>query len=138
MAKYVLHEGGRVTNIIVADADWVAANAPQADLLAEGVFVGPGMIRNGANDYTPAAEVVQVPTSVTMRQARLALNAAGLLSSVTAAINAMSSPAKEEALITWEYSSELHREHPLVAALGAALGLNGAQIDALFVDARGR
>jgi len=36
------------------------------------------------------------------------------------------------ALIEWEYSQEVKRTHPLVGQLGAALGLNSAQIDAAF------
>lgn len=76
-----------------------------------------------------------VPAAVTMRQARLALLGAGLLSSVEAAIDAMEEPTKSAARIEWEYSNELQRANALVAALGPALGLTGAQVDALFVAA---
>ncbi len=76
-----------------------------------------------------------VPAAVTMRQARLALLGAGLLSSVEAAIDAMEEPTKSAARIEWEYSNELQRGNALVAALGPALGLTGAQVDALFVAA---
>lgn len=73
-----------------------------------------------------------VPPSVTMRQARLALLGAGLLSSVETAIDAMSEPARSAARIEWDYSNEVQRHNGVVAALGPALGLNDAQIDALF------
>ena len=76
-----------------------------------------------------------VPAAVTMRQARLALLGAGLLSSVDAAIDAMSEPTKSAARIEWEYSNELQRSNPLVLALGPALNLTSEQIDALFVAA---
>lgn len=76
-----------------------------------------------------------VPAAVTMRQARLALLGAGLLSSVDAAIDAMSEPTRSAARIEWEYSNELQRSNPLVLALGPALNLTSEQIDALFIAA---
>ena len=84
---------------------------------------------------TALEAVVRAPAEVTMRQARLALNSAGLLSTITAAINAMPSPAKEAAQIEWEYSNTLRRDHPLVTALGPALSLTGEQLDGLFITA---
>lgn len=75
------------------------------------------------------------PHSVTMRQARLALLGVGLLDDVETAISAMSEPAKSAALIEWNVSNDLLRGNPLVAALGPALGLSDAQVDALFIAA---
>ena len=79
--------------------------------------------------------VAPVPEVVTMRQARLALLGAGLLAQVEAAIASMPEPYKTAASIEWEYSNALQRSNPLVAQLGAALGLDDAEIDALFVEA---
>ena len=82
--------------------------------------------------------IVLVPppiTVVTMRQARLALLGAGLLATVNSAIAAMPGTAGEAARITWEFSSEVKRNQPLVSALGGVLGLTTAQLDALFVTA---
>lgn len=76
------------------------------------------------------------PQSVTMRQARLALLAAGLLGSVQTAINALPSPQKEQAQISWDYSSEVLRNEPFTLLLSAALGLDAAATDALFMQAR--
>jgi hypothetical protein len=78
-----------------------------------------------------------IPQSVTMRQARLALLAAGKLASVTAAINALPSPQKEAAQIEWEYSQTVERNRGFVLLLGAALGLTDAQLDGLFLTAAG-
>ena len=75
------------------------------------------------------------PKSVTMRQARLALHARGLLTSVQTAINALPADDQPKAQIEWDYSNELQRSNSFVALLGAALGLDSAGIDALFVDA---
>ena len=68
-----------------------------------------------------------------MRQYRLALLQAGLLSVVSAAIESLPSPQKEAAQIEWEYSQEVQRHHRLVPLMGAALGLSEEQIDQLFI-----
>lgn len=77
----------------------------------------------------------EVPSVVTMRQARRALHAAGLLSSVEAAIDTLAEPEKTAARIEWEYSSEMQRHNGFVAQLAPALSLSEAQLDALFVAA---
>lgn len=77
-----------------------------------------------------------VPAVVTMRQARIALLRAGLLSQVDAAIAAM--PAEtggDEARITWAYGAEVRRDGPLIGQLAPGLGLTDEQIDNLFIEA---
>ncbi len=76
-----------------------------------------------------------VPQSVTMRQARLALYAAGLLTSVDAAIAAMPEPDKTAASITWEFAQTVDRGFGMVPQLAAALGMTETQIDELFIAA---
>lgn len=83
----------------------------------------------------PVPAATPVPQSVTMRQARLALLAAGLLQNVQSAISSLAEPDKSKAQIEWEYSNALERNNPFVAVLGAALGLNSAALDALFIQA---
>jgi hypothetical protein len=98
-------------------------------------FTGSGFeVRSGADYVAPPAQVV---TSVTPRQARLALLGAGKLAAVEAALAAMTGAQGEAARITWEFATEVRRDDPLIAALGPALNLTGAQIDALFVTAAG-
>ena len=72
--------------------------------------------------------VVAVPQTVTMRQARLALLAAGLLDTVDAAVASRGAAAK----IEWEYATDVDRDWPLVVQLGTVLSLD---IDALFLAA---
>lgn len=74
-----------------------------------------------------------VPTSVTMRQARLALARAGLLVAVNAAVAA----GGETLQIEWEFAATVDRTWPTLATLQVALGLTDAQVDALFVIASG-
>ena len=112
--------------------DWVRADAPPP--LIDGqcaVFVGDGWI---VADAEPAIAAT-VPAEVTMRQARLALLAAGKLDAVNAAINALPDPPKTAALIEWEYSNAVRRDSQFVALLGPALGLDAAGLDALFIAA---
>ena len=78
-----------------------------------------------------------VPQEITMRQARLALHEAGLLSNVSTAIASLSEPAKTKAQIEWEYSNALQRDNPFVTTLGNALGLSSDDIDNLFITASG-
>jgi hypothetical protein len=75
------------------------------------------------------------PKVVTMRQARLALLARGLLDDVTTVINSLPSPQKEAATIEWEYSAEVHKDKALVQSLAPALGLTLADLDDLFEEA---
>ena len=77
----------------------------------------------------------EVPQSVTMRQARLALLGAGVLATVNAAIAAMPDDLGEAARIEWEYARDVLRESPLIAGLMPALGMTEQQIDQLFMTA---
>jgi hypothetical protein len=79
----------------------------------------------------------QVPSCVSMRQARLALLGAGLLAQVDVEIDALPSPQKEAARIEWEYSQEVQRNNGFVSSLAPALGLTEEQIDLLFITAAG-
>jgi len=72
-----------------------------------------------------------IPQSVTMRQARLALLAAGLLDTVQAAL-AVASQADQ---IEWEFAAEVKRDYPLILNLAAGLGLTELQLDELFTAA---
>lgn len=78
--------------------------------------------------FTTPTVAAPVPAEISMLQARLALAHAGLLAIVQTAI----SSADEQTQLYWEYASGLHRDHPLVATLSAALHLTSSQIDDLF------
>lgn len=75
--------------------------------------------------------IPSVPSEVTMKQARLALLAVGLLDDIDTLIKA----SPREAQIEWEYASTVSRSHPLISAVQAAKGLTDADIDALFIAA---
>lgn len=79
------------------------------------------------------------PTSVlevSMRQARLALDAAGKLDAVNTVIATIPDPAlRKRAGIEWEYASVVRRDGPMLKLLQPALGWTDAEIDALFAAA---
>ena len=68
------------------------------------------------------------PFAVSAAQARLALLDAGLLATVKAAVD----QADEATQIWFEYATEWRRDHPILAALGAQVGLSSGEIDGLF------
>ena len=77
--------------------------------------------------------LVNQGNTVTMRQARLALLGAGLLTHVDAAIAAIPDPVQRTAAqIEWEYATVIERNSLLVQSLAAGLGLTAPAIDALF------
>lgn len=71
------------------------------------------------------------------RQLRLGLLAAGISpSQVSATIGEMpAGPDKDKAQIEWEYATTFNRMYPLVATVGAALGLTETQIDDMWLAA---
>lgn len=70
--------------------------------------------------------VITKPLVCTPAQIRLALHRAGKLEQVQAIAN-----ANPEAGIVWEYATEIHRDSPLIAALGSRI-FTDAEIDELF------
>lgn len=93
-------------------------------------------IAPGVFEYGNPGTTSNVPASVTMRQARLALRAAGKLAAVEAAIAALPDPAKTDAQIEWEYSNEVQRHNGFVSQLAPLLGMTEAQLDDLFIQAK--
>jgi hypothetical protein len=77
-----------------------------------------------------------VPQEVSRRQAKEALRRAGLLSQVQPAIDAILDADQRTAMqIEWDDSQVFQRNRPSLIAIGTALGLDSAEIDALFVTA---
>lgn len=139
--QYALIKDGIVKRVIVADPDFLPHIAVDWDhveaLDTEGeqvLNVGIGWGWDGAfvEPPTPEPEPTAPPSTVTMRQARLALLSYGLLDDVETAINAMPEPDRTAARIEWDYSNEVQRNNGFVAQLGGALGLDDAQLDGLF------
>jgi hypothetical protein len=84
-----------------------------------------------AVDLTPEEIKARIPDTVSMYQARIALQQAGLLATVQAGISQMS----QEAQIKWEFAPTVKRNDALTVALASALSLTEEQLDALFTAA---
>lgn len=137
MAKIALIDAGTVAGIIVADLAFAQSRPEYGQCvdITDLQEVGIGWLYDGQTFTPPAAAPAPVPTSVTMRQARLALLNNSLLDDVAPAIAALPEPDRTRAQIEWEYSNALERGNPFVATLGAALGLDAEALDDLFVEA---
>lgn len=99
--------------------DWIdAGNTPEPEFTPE--------------ELSAHAEALRLSKTVSMRQARLALLASGILSQIEAAIAALPEPDKSAVTIEWEYAQEVKRSHAWVIALGIQLGLTDQQLDDLF------
>lgn len=116
-------------------ADVVEITADEYNTLLEGQSQGK-LIDFDETGYPflviPPPYIPQVPTKVTMRQARLALHSTGNLAAVEAAINALPEPPRTAARIEWDYSSEVHRDKEFVALMGQSLNLTEEDLDNLF------
>ena len=87
-------------------------------------------------EFAELFDVASVPASVTRRQAKQALLLNGLLANVQPAIDAIPDATQRAMIqIEWDDSQVFERDRPALIALGSALGLSAAQLDALFIQA---
>jgi hypothetical protein len=73
----------------------------------------------------------QVPDQIQMWQARAILFRNGLLGQVEQAVKAATNPEIE---IAWEYAPNVVRQSAFVSAMAAAINLDNAAIDNLFIE----
>lgn len=135
MKKYARIENNAVVELLETDGDITKMFHPSLHWVdctgTAGCSIG--WLHDGVAFTAPTIPAIQPKiTTVTMRQARLALLNSGKLTDVTTAINALPSPQKEAAQIEWEYSQTVERHRPFVLAVAPALGLTDAQLDDLF------
>lgn len=129
------------SNEVLADYDvypYETDPIPEDAPVVEGSFFYEldGQWRKGFNTRAITDEERREDMIVSPRQARLALNAAGLLVSVDAAIAAMDEPEKTIVSLEWEYATEIQRLSSWVISMGVALGLGEDELDNLFVVAK--
>jgi hypothetical protein len=112
------------TTVAVFDEDGISRMSGLASIVPDGAVIEPA-------DPPP----IVISSSVTMRQARLALLQYGLLDQVNAAIAAMTGTEGEAARIAWEFSSMVERDQPLVQSLALVLGMTALELAELFAVA---
>lgn len=113
------------TVVAVYDEDGISRMSMLASLVPAGETILPYV-----------APPTPVPASVTRRQAKQALLLAGLLGNVQPAIDAIPDATQRAMIqIEWDDSQVFERDRPALIALGTALGLDDAALDALFTQA---
>jgi len=138
----VLGDQGADGLLILKNLGWlpVVGTPPEYDpgsqqlIGPSGVNVGDSVPPNAENVtaiWTVEAIPVTVPVSVSPRQARIALNAAGLRQAVEDWVATQDQNIKD----SWEFSLEIRRDDPLILAAAAALSLTEQQLDSLFIAA---
>ena len=81
--------------------------------------------------YVTTPRPTSVPTSVTPKQIRLALNAAGLRQMVEDAVEASDQAIKD----TWNWTTYFRRTDQMLNSFCDAIGWTKEEIDQLFIDA---
>jgi len=83
-------------------------------------------------DFSQAVPITPPPPPPTMHMAdfRLALHAAGLLEQVETFM--AGSDATKQQQILWKYSTEVHRNDPILLGAAAAMGFSDEDLDGVF------
>lgn len=97
----------------------------------EGIWTRGWMVVALTPEEVEAKRKASVPQSVSIRQACQALEEAGLLDDIEAAIAA----APRTVQIDWQRATSVDRSWPTLLAVQAQMGLTDEQIDALFIRA---
>ena len=81
-------------------------------------------------------ETIQVPQTITVRQAREQLIRIGLLSNVQSEIDKITDITQREIVQNyWEYSLDFERNNEILIGLASSLGLSDKGIDNMFIEA---
>lgn len=126
-AAYADPENTTISVDISGATSFVPCDPANTDYARIMELVAAGELTIAAYVPPPAPPITQI----TMRQCRLQLLDSGLLDDVDAAV----AQADRAVQIEWEYATVVDRNSPLVAAIGASLGLDDDAIDQLFKNA---
>ena len=131
MRAAILNQANVVVRVILLDA------LDQYPGAIDGAGADVGDTWNGAAFVKPVPGATPVPNEVSMAQARVSLNRAGITEAAIDNVIAGLPPgdAKVEAGIWWRNATSVHRDSSIVASISGLLGLTSGQVDALFVAA---
>jgi hypothetical protein len=131
-AQYANPENTSIRCDINGVTSYVPVAPGNSDYTAIMALVAAGELVIATADPPPPAPT---PT-LTRRQLRLGLLGLGVTSAqVEGVIATLPEPDRSVALIEWQDASVYQREHPLVAQIGATLGLTTEALDAAWVEA---
>ena len=77
----------------------------------------------------------RLPSVASPMRIRLALLELGLLEQVQTYVESLEEPTKSKVQILWEYSTEIHKQHPAIQKLAANLGMTEETLDQIFIVA---
>lgn len=127
---YFLPDGTRVYEGVQFDlqgftypAQWIT-HASDADLAEHNITLELVEVPELEPEPEPVVEVTDL-------QARLALEKAGVLHAVETVVKATGGPVA----VWWDRALTIRRDSPFIAQLAPIVGLDDAQLDALFEDA---
>jgi len=144
LQEYALIENGQIIRTewfkrptLVPEGDWrvVSEVTPSFNALTHRLGEKMlGILEGGAVAYMWSVVPLpppQVPVEIQMWQARAILFRNGLLGQVEQAVKAATNPEIE---IAWEYAPNVVRQSAFVSAMAAAINLDNATIDNLFIE----
>ena len=77
----------------------------------------------------------RLPKTATPVRLRLALLDMGLLDSVQAYFDSLDDTVKNKIAIIWEYSTEIHKGHPMIQNMAQGMEMSEEALDEIFVKA---
>ena len=121
----------QVTGVVLGTID-LPDNMP-ADEVLRRTFTNSGVVAEGVVMPTPVPEAAS-PATIRVALRRLhGVTNAQLDATVQAVLAGIADPGeRDDAETLWMYSVSIRRDHPLVAAVGAALNLTPDQVDEVF------
>ena len=144
LQEYALIENGQIAHTewfkrpsLVPAGDWRVVGEVVPSFNASTHRLGEkmlGILEGGAVAYMWSVVPLpppQVPVEIQMWQARAILFRNGLLGQVEQAVKAATNPEIE---IAWEYAPNVVRQSAFVSAMAAAINLDNATIDNLFIE----
>lgn len=132
MRAHIIEAGEIVNTIEVESLDFMPG------LVAAVGGEGIGWGYDGQTFTPPPAPAPTVPQSVSRAQGKAALIAAGLWSAVLAAVAAIEDATQRQlAEVALHDAGTWERSSPTLNALAFGLGMDDAQLDALFTSAAG-
>lgn len=94
-----------------------------------------GYIVRSLTEQEISDQKTKPPSSCTPRQFRLALINSDIdIDTIESMLNDIQDPIERKiALIEWEYSIEIKREHPLISTFASQLNISEEQLDSIFI-----
>lgn len=124
--SYRLTRGSPI--IRLSDGASIPADSGNADFQKYEMWKAAGNVPEPADNAQ-----VQIPTIVSLCQARLALYQSGLLKTVDDTINSMAGEDGDKARIKWASAGMVERSDPLVVYMAGQLNLSSDNLDQLFM-----